>query len=442
MSFRSLFADTRPLRVPTFRRLWTANIVTVIGAQMSVIAVPAQIYSITHSSAYVGLTGLFGLVPLIVFGLYGGALSDLFDRRKILVLTTLGLVVTTAGFWVLAAVDTRNVWALLWTYAAQQAFFALNQPARGAVIPLLVPADQLPSANALNMMVMSVGAIIGPVFGGALIPLFGYEMLYAIDTLCLVATLWAVWTLPSMRPTRSGTGRRRVGMSMVLDGFRYVATNPVVLMSFVVDVIAMVFGMPRALFPEIADVTYGGPPEGGVVFSLLFASIAAGSALGGLFSGWVSRIRRQGLAVVWLVVAWGVAMTGFGLMLPVAGYSWILSLGFGLAFLAFGGAMDVFSGAFRSAILQEAAPDDMRGRLQGVFIVVVAGGPRVADLLHGWAAEATSPAIATAGGGSPRRDPHPRRGRGGPGLRPVRARAGAGGHLSPEPGGRLGGEGA
>ncbi|GAA2002860.1 MFS transporter [Brevibacterium samyangense] len=399
MALRNLFADTRPLRVPTFRRLWLANIVTVIGAQMTVIAVPAQIYSITESSTYVGLTGLFGLVPLVIFGLWGGSLADVFDRRKILVLSTIGLVLTTAAFWALAAVDTQNVWALLWVYAAQQACFALNQPARGAIIPLLVPADQLPSANALNMTVMSVGAIIGPVFGGALIPLFGYELLYAVDTFCLLATLWAVWKLPSLQPTHTGGIRPKAGLRMVIDGFAYLVTNKVVMMSFVVDIIAMVFGMPRALFPEISAVTYGGPPDGGLVFSLLFASIAAGSALGGLFSGWVSKVERQGLAVVFAVVAWGVAMTGFGLVLPLAHSAWTLSLMCALAFLAAGGATDVISAAFRSAMLQEAAPDDMRGRLQGVFIVVVAGGPRVADLLHGAVADATSTTIATAGGG-------------------------------------------
>ena len=217
VGIRGLLADTRPLQVPAFRRLWTANIVTVIGAQLTVVAVPAQIYAQTGSSAYVGLTGVFGLVPLIVFGLYGGALADVFDRRTILIVTTIGLIATSALFWLQAASGGIDVWPLLSLFAVQQAFFAVNQPTRSAVLPKLLPPDLLPSANSLNMTVMQAGAIAGPLAAGVLIPIVGLEWLYLVDTITLFATLSAVVRLPKLpvagdgdRSTGAARGGRRV----------------------------------------------------------------------------------------------------------------------------------------------------------------------------------------------------------------------------------------
>src|SRR4051812_40344518 len=166
---RSLLADTRPLQEPHFRRLWTANIVTVIGAQLTVVAVPAQIYAETGSSAYVGLTGVFGLVPLVVFGLWGGALADVIDRRTLLTCTTLGMIATSALFWLQTWTGVASVWTLLGLFSVQQAFFAVNQPTRSAVLPRLLPDQLLPAANSLNMTVMQAGAIGGPLIAGALI---------------------------------------------------------------------------------------------------------------------------------------------------------------------------------------------------------------------------------------------------------------------------------
>lgn len=172
---RRHIADTRPLKNPHFRRHWTANIVTVIGAQLTVVAVPAQIYAETGSSAYVGLTGVFGLVPLVVFGLWGGALADVTDRRTVLVVATWGLILTGAAFWVQAALGLHNVWLLLMIFAVQQAFFAVNHPTRTAILPKLLPADQLPAANSLSMTLFGAGAIAGPLIGGALIPVLGFS---------------------------------------------------------------------------------------------------------------------------------------------------------------------------------------------------------------------------------------------------------------------------
>lgn len=391
------FADTRPLRNQHFRRLWLANIITVVGAQLTVVAVPAQLYADTGSSAYVGLAGVFGLVPLVVFGLYGGALADVFDRRTLLIVTTLGLIVTSGLFWWQAAAGSTNAWLLLCLFAVQQAFFAVNQPTRSAIIPKLVEPELLPAANSLNMTVTMAGAIAGPLVAGVLIPIIGFEWMYLIDTVTLFATLGAVLRLPSLAVVDAVAGVP--GLRAVIDGFVYLRTQPVLMMSFVVDLIAMVFGMPRALFPEIAHVDFGGPDEGGLIFALLFAAIPAGAVIGGVFSGWVSRVQRQGLAVIVCILVWGVSMAGFGIAVALADHWLTPMLVLALAMLVIGGAADMASAAFRTSMLQAAADDAMRGRLQGVFIVVVAGGPRIADTLHGATAAAVGTAAAAAGGG-------------------------------------------
>ena len=393
---RRLLADTRPLANPHFRRLWLANIVTVIGAQLTVVAVPAQIYAMTGSSAYVGLTGVFGLVPLVVFGLWGGALADVFDRRTLLLVTTTGLILTSAAFWLQAALGAQDVWLLLTLFSVQQAFFAVNQPTRSALLPRLLDHDLLPAANSLNMTVMQAGGIAGPLVGGALIPLIGFSWLYLLDTITLFATLGAVVGLPPL-PVMGTTVAP--GLAAVVDGFRYLRTQPVLMMSFVVDIIAMVFGMPRALFPEMADVDFGGPSEGGLAFALLFAAIPLGAVVGGVLSGWVSRVERQGRAVILAILVWGLAMVGFGIAAMLASYAPAPMLGVAVLMLAIGGAADMASAAFRTSMLQSAAADEVRGRLQGIFIVVVAGGPRIADVAHGATAAATGAAVAAAGGG-------------------------------------------
>ena len=393
---RGLVADTRPLRNDHFRRLWLANIITVIGAQLTVVAVPAQIYSETGSSAYVGLTGVFGLVPLVVFGLWGGALADVMDRRTLLIITTLGLIVTSAGFYAQAAFGSGNVWLLLGLFSVQQAFFAVNQPTRAAILPKLVSAEMLPAANSLNVTVMQAGAIAGPLAAGALIPLVGFSWLYLADTITLFATLGAVVRLPRLRVEgAAGTP----GLRAVIDGLRYLRGHPVLMMSFLVDLIAMIFGMPRALFPEIAHLDFGGPSEGGLAFALLFAAIPLGAVIGGVFSGWVSRVERQGLAVVIAILVWGLAIAGFGLAVALADTARTLMLALAVLMLVIGGAADMASAAFRMSMLMTSASDEVRGRLQGVFIVVVAGGPRIADVAHGGAAAVVGTAATAAGGG-------------------------------------------
>ncbi len=385
---RGALADTRPLHTPDYRRLWTAGIVTVIGAQLTVVAVPTQIYGLTGSSAYVGLTGLFGLVPLVVFGLWGGAIADAMDRRTLLLVTGAGIAAMSLALWVTAASGVGNVWVVLVLFAVQSALLAINQPARSAVIPRLVTPTLLPAANTLNFTVMTFGAVVGPLLAGMLIPVIGLPELYLIDALALLATLWAQWRLPAMPP--AGDTRGRAGFAEVVAGFRYAALHKVLLVSFLADVVAMAFGMPRILFPEMAERTFGDPPGGGIALGLLFAAIPAGTVVGGLFSGWLSRVRRQGVAVAVAVCVWGLGVALFGLTHTL----WLAVL-----LLAIAGAGDLVSAVFRSSMLQTVATDEMRGRMQGVFTVVVAGGPRVADLWHGSVGALVGPAItATAGG--------------------------------------------
>jgi MFS family permease len=303
--------------------------------------------------------------------------------------------------WAQAALSADNVWVVLCLLSVQQAFFAINSPTRSAAIPRMLPSDQLPAANSLNMTVFQFGAIVGPLLAGVLLRFMDLSTLYLLDAIMCAAPIWATVRLSPMPATATGAdGSSRWGFGAVWDGFRYLAGNTVVLMSFVVDLIAMIFGMPRALFPQIAHQSFGGPVEGGTTVALLAAAISAGAVAGGVFSGWLPQIRRQGLVVVGAIVVWGLAMVGFGLFSGVAHGRAGSVLWAALAFLAVGGAADMVSAAFRSTILQQAASDDVRGRLQGVFTVVVAGGPRLADAVHGGAAAVVGTTIAAAGGGA------------------------------------------
>lgn len=384
MSLRDIFADTRPFKTPAFKRLWLGNVATVIGAQLTVVAVPVQIYQMTGSSGYVGLTGLFGLIPLVIFGLYGGSIADAFDKRIVLICTTIGMCVTTAGFWVLTILGNENIWLLLINFSLQQAFFAVNQPTRTAILRSILPIDQLASATSLNMLLMQTGAIVGPLIAGALIPLIGFGWLYFLDVASIIPTLWAVWSLPSIKPSGKVM---KAGFASVVDGLKYLAGQPVLVMVMVLDLIAMIFGMPRALYPEIAEVNFGGGDAGATMLAFMYSSMAVGAVLGGVLSGWVSRISRQGVAVYWCIIAWGaaVALGGVAIIVSpgaVTAWAWMF-----IIMMVIGGMADMFSSAVRNAILQQSAAEHVQGRIQGVWIIVVVGGPRLADVLHGWAAE-------------------------------------------------------
>ncbi len=380
--------DTRPLRIRDYRRLWSSTAVTAIGSQLTAVGVPKQVYDLTGSSAYVGLTGAVGLVPLLVFGLWGGAVADALDRRKVMLVSNLGVVVSSGLLWAQAFAGLDSVAVVLVLLGVQQAFVAVNMPTRSAAVARLVPLELLPPANALIFTTFTFGMVFGPLAAGALIPVFGLSTLYLIDTVALFLALYLVYLLPPIPP---GEGASRThGLRDIVAGFRYLSVRKLLLVSFLVDVIAMVAGMPRALFPEMAERTFGDPPGGGAALGWLYAAIPIGSALFGLFSGAFARITRQGAVITVSIVVWGLAMVGFGLSASL----WVAA-----AFLALGGGVDLISAVHRSSMLQTEATDEMRGRMQGVFTVVVAGGPRIADMVHGWGGAAFGTAAAATGGG-------------------------------------------
>lgn len=382
---RGAAIDLTPLRVsPPFRRLLAGDAVSVIGTQVTTVAVPIQVYELTGSAAAVGLVGLAGLVPLVVFGLYGGAIADAFDRRRLVLLSTSGQLLIALVLVGQALAGIGSTALLYAVVAAQAALFAIEHPARQAIIPRLLPAELLPSANALRQVEFNLGVTIGPLLAGVLVARFGFEAAYGLDALSFAAALVAVAGLPSMPPAGGG---RRAGTASVLEGLAFLRSRQVLLMTFVLDLVAMVFAMPRALFPALAEQVYGG---GAQTAGLLYSALAAGALLGALFSGWFRRVHRHGVAVLVAICAWGLAVTLFGL----TDVLWL-----GLLCLAAAGLADMVSAVFRTAILQAAAPDEMRGRLGGVFIVVVAGGPRVGDARAGGGAELVGLQSASVYGG-------------------------------------------
>ena len=385
---RRIAIDTRPLRIPAFRRLWASTAITAVGGQFTVVAVPKQVFDITGSSGYVGLTGLFGLVPLLIFGLWGGAIADAFDRRTVILVSNVAVALTSVAFWLQAAAGQDDVWLVLGLFAVQQAFIAVNMPTRTAAVARIVPLELLPSATALTATVGSFGMVFGRLLAGALMPVAGLPVLYLVDSAALLVATILMFGFPAMKPLDGVP--RRAGLKDIADGFRYLAAKNVLLASFLLDIIAMVAGMPRALFPEMAERTFGDPPGGGIALGLLYAAMPIGALLCGLASGWMGNIHRHGVGVTLAVCAWGLAVIGFGLSQAL----WLA-----VVFLALGGVADTVSMVYRSTILQTDATDEMRGRMQGVFIVVVAGGPRVADLVHGWSAAAVGTSAAAAGGG-------------------------------------------
>ena len=389
---RAWVIDVRPLRGVAYRRMWIGNGVSYFGFQFTSVAVPVQMYSITHSSAWVGLLGVAGLVPLLIFGLWGGAAADVVDRRLLLLASSTLAWLSTVGLLAQALLGLHNPVLLLALTAVQAAGFAVSAPARQAIIPRIVPTNLVPAANTLAYTTTTAGGVLGPLAAGLIFGAWstdaGVTIAYAVDAVLFSISFWATFRLPPIPPVHEPgvAARPSAGLRGIADGLRFLGTQPVLLLSFALDLIAMVLAMPRALFPEIAEDRFGG----GSAVGWLFAAIAIGSVLGGLTSGWIGRIKRQGFALVLAVVVWGVAVGLAGL----AHSLWLMVL-----LLAVGGAADLVSAVYRQSILQTFAPDRLRGRLQGVFTVVVAGGPRLGDLRAGATAELTSPTVSWVGGG-------------------------------------------
>jgi hypothetical protein len=396
----ALLLDLTPLRAsPAFRRLLWGLGISNFGTQLTVVAVGLQVYAITGATLAVGVLGLCALVPLVALGLYGGALVDAYDRRRVALLSSLGLWVVSIALAVQGWLQVDSVLLLYVLVALQSAGFAINNPARSAIIPRLVEPAMLPAANVLQTIAWNVALTTGPLLGAFLVARWGFGEAYTIDALLFTAALWALWRLPSLPPVPAdpdaavdavgGRQAPRGGLASVAEGLRYLATRPNVRMTFVVDLIAMILGMPRVLFPAVGVLFLGG---GATTTGVLSAAFAAGAVLAGLFSGGLVTIRWQGRVIAGAIACFGLSVAGFGLVLVLAGPTMPSGVLVGAlvgasVFLALAGASDAVSSVFRQTILQSATPDNMRGRLQGVFIVVVAGGPRLGDLVLG--AEAT-----------------------------------------------------
>ncbi|MEU6041639.1 MFS transporter [Actinomadura sp. NPDC047616] len=381
---RAVAIDTRPLAHPAYRRLWLGQAVSFVGFQVTAVAVPVQVYDVTRSSFWVGVLGVVNLVPLIVFGLWGGAVADHVDRRRLLFGSSCVMWVATLLLFAQALLGMDDLWLIMAVVAVQAMGFAVASPTRNAIIPRLLDRSLVPAANTLSFTASQIGMLAGPLVAGVILARWHYAAAYAMDAVLFTVGLYAALRLPAIPPLGEVTGTP--GLRSVFEGLRYLATQPVLLMSFVVDIIAMGVAMPRALFPELAETRFGGEDAVG----WLFASIAIGAFIGGLMSGWIGRVHRQGVALVGAIVVWGLAVAVAGL----AHQLWLA-----VVLLAVGGAADLVSAVFRQTMLQTYAPDEMRGRLQGVFTVVVAGGPRLGDLRAGATAAFAGATVSWVGGG-------------------------------------------
>ena len=370
-----------------------------MGQSLATVAVSLQVYDITRSNLAVGILGVCGLVPLIVLGLYGGALVDAHDRRRVALGASLALWLVSIAMAVQAWAGLRSAGLLYVLIALQSAAFAINNPARQAIVPHLVRPQLLPAANALTTLSWTLGFALGSFLGGVVVASVGFGWAYTVDVVTFLAALWGVWRLPAMPPEGPV---RRPGLASVVEGLRFLGTRPNVRMTFLVDLAAMILAQPRALFPAVGAVVLGG---GATTAGLLVTATGGGSAVAGLFSGALGRVRRQGLAVLVCVALWGLAVAAFGAVVLAAGtgeegrdgVSWLLWPA--VVLLAVSGAADAVSAVFRTTILQAATPDALRGRLQGVFIVVVAGGPRLGDVVAGTGGDLFGEGLAALGGG-------------------------------------------
>jgi MFS family permease len=384
---RRIAVDVSPLRASRdFRRLWFGWLASHFGYHFTVVATFVQVYRLTGSSAAVGAIGLVGLLGIVVGVLGGGAFIDAFDRRRILIWAQGGFIAATATLFVATLLGSPPL-ALIYVASGTIAgLSSINSSVLNAMTPTLVGAELLPSALTLNQVQFQSTGLVGPALAGIAIETVGLEIAYAIDLLCCIGMLLAV--LGTSRALPRGDVDAIRGFAAIREGFSFVRGRRVIQAAFGMDLVAMIFGMPRALFPVLAVSRFGG---GAGVVGLLFSAPAVGALLAGLTGGWMKHVRRQGVAVALAVVVWGVGITLFGL----AGSNLVLAV----VCLAIAGGADVVSAVFRHTILQLSTPDHLRGRLSGINHLVVAGGPRLGDLEAGLVAAAFSPHVSVVSGG-------------------------------------------
>jgi predicted MFS family arabinose efflux permease len=382
-----LFLDVRPLRASRdFRLLWLSQFASVTGRQFVVVAVPYQVYLLTHSSLAVGVLGVFQAVPIVVAGLYGGALVDRMDRRR---MQLIGKTVAAAGSLALAlgAIGLRAPVGFVYAVVVFTAVATtLDQAARTATVPRLVPRHLLPSAMSLTQVLFQAASIVGPALAGLIIGTAGVTWAYAIDAATFLPAAALIGLLRPQPPTEPDAVAR--GWRAPAQAIGYVTRNPLVMGLFSADLVAMIFGMPTALFPALALSVFRIGAQG---LGLLYTAPAVGALAGSLVSGWVRRVSHQGMAIIVAIAVWGCAIAGFGL----AGHTlWV-----GLPLLALAGAGDLVSAIFRGTILQLMVPDGMRGRMSAFHMMVVTTGPRLGDLEAGAVAALVNPLFSVVSGG-------------------------------------------
>jgi MFS family permease len=373
--------DRRPLSIPAFRRLWLASLVSAIGGSFSVIMVPAQLFALTGSSATVGWSAAVSF-PLLAFAaLWSGSLADVVDRRRLLLVAHTGLAATYTLLWMQSVMDLQSVTGLLILVGGQGLTYGAIMTTTGAVLPRVVPPDQLAAASSLSSLVRYTGAVLGPLLAGVLIPLVGAGTLYLFDAIALIAVLWAVFRLPPL-PDLNQPDSRPATVPHLVAGFRLLAADRILPGVLAVDLAAMAFGMPAALFPELATHWGAANPLGtssssdARALGLLYAAYPAGVFAISLISGTFTRTRRPGTLMIAAALVWGVTVILTGL----APNLWLT-----LAALGFGGAANFVLSTCRNAITQAQPDDARRGRTQGTLTVVLIGGPQAATLLHGLA---------------------------------------------------------
>jgi MFS family permease len=382
---RSLALDVSPLRdSPAYRALWIGQIVSFLGTHMRYVAIAYQVYQLTRSTVAVGLVGLAEVIPLIAFSIIGGAVADRADRRTVVVRAQVGSMAASAALALVALSNRPSLLLIYGITGIAAAISGIDRPARTAMIPQIVGPGKLPAAMALRQVVFQTTQIAGPALAGILLAIIDVAWIYAIDSATFIAALIVMKWVPSMPPE----GESSPPLESIREGLSFSFRTPLLLSILSIDLVAMIFGMPRAVFPELAEVTFD---VGAAGLGFLYAASSAGALVGALTSGWVGRVQRQGIAVVAAVGVWGVAITLVGLSV----WSFVLTL----VLLAVAGAADVVSAVFRGTMLQQSTPDPLRGRVSAVNIMVVTGGPRLGDVEAGLVAGAVgAPASVVIGG--------------------------------------------
>jgi MFS family permease len=384
LDWRRLHVDARPLRRRDFRNLWLGQMVSTVGAAIATVAVPFQVYALTHSTALVGLLGLASLVPLLVVPLVGGAFADALDRRTVVLCTETGLALVALLFLANALLAHPQVWALFVLQSLSVAVYSFGRPALGALAPRLVPDEELAAANSLFSVYNSLANVAGPAVGGLIIAAAGVRWTFAIDAATYAASIFVIWLLPRLPPLQEV---ERPSLAAIVDGFRFLKGRQALIGIFAIDTNAMVFGMPSALFPAIALHRLHGDAA---TVGYLYAAPYAGALACSLVSGWCSHVRRMGLGITLMACLWGGAIAGFGLQ---------TALWPALVLLAVAGGADFFSAVLRSTMLLRATPDHLRGRLLGIEFMQVASAPSLGDLEAGVLASLTSLRFSVVSGG-------------------------------------------